>query len=393
MSAGAATPSASGPGLVPGGLMPPERVNPDAVRPRAPGLLLHVDTGRWRAHLERVFTAYGGGLVPVCKGNGYGLGVARLAAEAARLGVGAVAVGTEWELAEVLPVFAGEVLVLTPWHAATGGPAMAAAPQPRVLRTAAHIPAVRLLLTARVRVVLELRTGLGRHGISDAEIGGVAPLLAASPELVAGWALHLPLDRPGGANPLRDVSEWVGRLRGLQLPVNALWVSHLTPAEVALLGASLPDVAIRPRVGTDLWLGDRAALRVTGTVLDVHALGRGQRSGYRQRRAPAAGHLIVVAGGTAHGVALEAPRAVRGPLPRARALAMGVLAAGNASLSPFTYRAKARWFIEPPHMQVSLLFLPADVTPPAVGDELDCRVRMTTLRPDAVIDGPGPGAS
>ena len=187
MSASAATPSAGDPGLVDAGLvdaglvhaglvhaglMDAGRVNSDAVRPRAPGLLLHVDTGRWRAHLERVFTAYGGGLVPVCKGNGYGLGVARLAAEAARLGVGAVAVGTEWELAEVLPVFAGEVLVLTPWHAVTGGPVTAAAPQPRVLRTAAHISAVRLLLTARVRVVLELRTGLGRHGLSDAESAG-----------------------------------------------------------------------------------------------------------------------------------------------------------------------------------------------------------------------------
>jgi alanine racemase len=345
-----------------------------------------VDTPRWRAHLERVLTAYGVGLVPVCKGNGYGLGVARLAAEAARLRVSAVAVGTEWELTEVLPRFAGEVLVLTPWHGATGGPPTSVAPEPRVLRTVAHLAAVRQLLTARVGVVVELRTDVRRHGLSDAEIVGVAPLLAAKRELIAGWALHLPIDRPGGVNPLREVAGWVDRLRGLDLPVDALWVSHLTSAEVVRLGASLPGVAIRPRVGTDLWLGDRAALRVTGTVLDVHALGRGQRSGYRQRRAAAAGHIVVVAGGTAHGIALEAPRAVRGPLPRVKALGMGILAAGNASLSPFAYRGKARWFIEPPHMQVSLLFLPSDVTPPALGEELDAQVRMTTLHPDAVLD-------
>ena len=383
MSAAAANPNLVNTSLVNTGL-----VNTPAVRPRAPGLLLHVDTVRWRAHHERVLTAYGPGLVPVCKGNGYGPGVARLAAEAARLDVGAVAVGTEWELAEVLPRFAGEVLVLTPWHGATGGPATAAAPEPRVLRTVAHLAAVRQLLTARARVVLELRTDLRRHGLSDAEIVGVGPLLAADRELIAGWALHLPLDRPGGADPAREVAGWVDRLRALDLPVDALWVSHLTPAEVVLLATSLPGVAIRPRVGTDLWLGDRGALRVTGTVLDVHALTRGQRSGYRQRRAGAAGHLVVVAGGTAHGVALEAPRAVRGPLSRVKALGMGVLAAGNASLSPFSYRGKARWFLEPPHMQVSLLFLPSDVTPPALGEELDCQVRMTTLHPDAVVDCP-----
>ncbi len=363
-------------------------LQPHAVRPGAPGLLLHLDTARWQTHQDAIYAAYGHGLVPVCKGNGYGVGVARLAAESARLGVAAVAVGTEWELPEVLASFGGDVLVLTPWHQATGGAADAAAPEPRVLRTVGHIAAVRQLHRAGVRIVIELRTGLHRHGLSEADIGVVGPLLAASPELLAGWALHLPIDHPPGADPIREVIGWVDRLRALGLPTPALWVSHLTAAEVTALAAALPGVAIRPRVGTQLWLGDRGAMRVTGTVLDVHALGRGQRSGYRQRRAGAAGHIVVVAGGTAHGVALEAPRAVRGPLSRARALALGALAAGNAALSPFSYRGKARWFIEPPHMQVSLLFLPADVAPPTLGEELDCQVRLTTIHPDAVVECP-----
>jgi hypothetical protein len=58
----------------------------------------------------------------------------------------------------------------------------------------------------------------------------------------------------------------------------------------------------------------------------------------------------------------------------------------NRSLSPFWWAGKQRWFGEPPHMQVSLLFLPADVPPPAVGDELDVDVRMTTTHFDRVID-------
>ena len=34
-------------------------------------------------------------------------------------------------------------------------------------------------------------------------------------------------------------------------------------------------------------------------------------------------------------------------------------------------------------MQVSLLLLPTSVEPPAIGTELDCDVRLTTLHPDA----------
>ena len=33
-------------------------------------------------------------------------------------------------------------------------------------------------------------------------------------------------------------------------------------------------------------------------------------------------------------------------------------------------------------MHVSLLLLPASVEPPAIGAELDCDVRLTTLHPD-----------
>ena len=36
-------------------------------------------------------------------------------------------------------------------------------------------------------------------------------------------------------------------------------------------------------------------------------------------------------------------------------------------------------------MQVSMLWLPADVPPPLRGEELDCQVRLTTLHPDAVV--------
>ena len=56
--------------------------------------------------------------MPVIKGNGYGLGNERLAAEAALLGVDTVAVGTPDELPAVRAAFPGDVLVLTPSYPA-----------------------------------------------------------------------------------------------------------------------------------------------------------------------------------------------------------------------------------------------------------------------------------
>lgn len=350
---------------------------------------LYVDVPRWRAHLESVL-ATTPGLVPVIKGNGYGVGVARLAAEAARLGSPTVAVGTAYEMAPVRSAFPGDLLVLTPWHPLTGEPPKRALGDGRVLRTVAHLEALRGLGAVGGRVVVECRTSLHRHGISAAELDALAPLLESlsrdSGARIEGFALHLPLDRPAGVDPVAETTHWLGRLRAADVEVNTLWVSHLTVNEVALLGARHPDVAFRPRIGTALWLGERTALRAGGAVLDVQPVTKGQRCGYRQRRAPSDGHLIVVAGGTAQGVAMEGPKPVRGVLPRAKVLALGALEAGNRVLSPFSYRGRRRWFLEPPHMQVSLLMLGADVTPPAIGDELECAVRLTTIVPDRVVD-------
>ena len=73
----------------------------DAARMRtAMTFTLYVDEHRWRAHL-RATVAATPGIVPVIKGNGYGLGNERLAAEAALLGVDTVAVGTTDELPAV----------------------------------------------------------------------------------------------------------------------------------------------------------------------------------------------------------------------------------------------------------------------------------------------------
>ena len=65
----------------------------------------------------------------------------------------------------------------------------------------------------------------------------------------------------------------------------------------------------------------------------------------------------------------------------------GGLDAAGLALSPYAWAGRQRWFLEPPHMQSSMLFLPASVPPPAIGDELVVDVRFTTTVFDRVTIG------
>ena len=93
----------------------------------------------------------------------------------------------------------------------------------------------------------------------------------------------------------------------------------------------------------------------------------------------------MVAGGTAHGVGLEAPRAVRGLAPRARTLARSGLAAANRFRSPFSWAGRKQWFAEPPHMLVSMLYLPRQYQPPEPGAEIPAELRHTSTHFDQVV--------
>lgn len=78
-------------------------------------LTLYVDTARWRAHQKTIIDQFPG-LIPVCKGNGYGFGHERLCEEATRMGADILAVGTTYEAASIKDWFGGDLLVLTPFR-------------------------------------------------------------------------------------------------------------------------------------------------------------------------------------------------------------------------------------------------------------------------------------
>ncbi|HUP99937.1 MAG TPA: alanine racemase [Aeromicrobium sp.] len=357
----------------------------EPARARGPGMTfdLVVDAPRWRGHLD-AFHSGVPGLVPVVKGNGYGFGRPVLLAEAARLEAPRVAVGTYPEAVEALDAFAGDVLVMTPWRPYFDGTAVEAAlADERVIHTISRLDDVEAIAgaaTRSVRVVVEGETSMARHGFDRHELAAVAAAAAGVVEL-EGFGIHLPLMPTN----LAEADAWAGRLLASQLDTQTLYVSHLTPAELAELRTRRPDLDIRPRVGTALWLGDLGALSVRASVLDVHQVTRGERVGYRQRAMPRDGYLLVLSGGTSHGLGLEAPRASRSAMDRVKRLARGGLEAAGFALSPFVVAGRQRWFAEPPHMQASLVFLPASVTPPEPGDTVSAAVRFTTSHFDSVV--------
>ena len=342
---------------------------------------LHVNAERWHRHL-RTFAQATPGLVPVIKGNGYGFGRDLLAAESDALGLGMIAVGTYAEVADALESFTGEVMVLTPWRPFFADVTY----HPRVIHTVGRVEDIEALAEAGptgTRIVVEGETSMSRHGFDRHELAAAVKALG---ELdVAGFAIHLPMgSNVGQGGNLDEAQAWAAVLETSQLETATLFLSHLTPGEYAVLRERRPNLQIRPRIGTALWLGDLGAMKARATVLDCHNVSRGERVGYRQRPMPRDGFLLIVAGGTSHGIGLEAPKATSGILQRGKSVAKGGLEAAGFALSPFTIDGKQRWFAEPPHMQASMLFLPASTKLPEVGDWVDVAVRYTTATFDSV---------
>ena len=380
-------------------------------------LLLNSST--WRQHIDSV----NGGvsahaeMIPVIKGNGYGLGQERLAHETGRLGSTCVAVGTVYELADILDMFAGDVVVLEPFEPHDAAAAhlwvrMLKRPDAqRIIRTVARPSALHALAQANTsgRILIEARSSMQRFGMDERELlatladGRVRSAIAEDRLEVSGLTLHLPMAQPageaGGRGPqalsarAREVCRWTGlwlaEISGWTRQSDSaagIWTSHLSDTELAAVELAAPGAALRARVGTRLWLGDRSALTAQGTVLAVHPLPRRTRVGYRQRTGPRDGTLVVVSGGTGHGIGLSAPTPASSTRQRVVTAGTGALDAVGKAMSPFIWAGNRRWFAEPPHQHHSMIWLPKGCVIPAVGDQLTAEIRFTTTRFDAVME-------
>lgn len=333
-------------------------------------LRLVVDGDQWRSHLRSLSAAMPG-LVPVAKGNGYGFGIGLLTKESAALGVGTLAVGTYPELAASAS-FPGSRLVLTPWRPFTD----ARTDDPGVVHTVSRLDDLATLAARghRPRVVVEVLTSMRRHGIAPDRLAAVGPLLDGV--RFEGWTVHLPLV----GDTTAEAASLLARAR-LVRPGPA-WVSHVPVTRLGEIGGE-----VHLRVGTGLWLGVPEALRVRSTVLDVHHLPPGTPFGYRQRSLRRSATLLVLSGGTSHGIAMTAPTPASSLRQRGVAAADGGLQALGRARSPFVVGGHRTWFAEPPHMQCSMVLSPSGAPVPSPGDEVDVRVRHTTTLVDQVVLG------
>lgn len=345
-------------------------------------LTLRVAADDWHAGLHSLVDIAPVAIVPVVKGNGYGFGRSTLAGVAAKLRTETLAVGTYEEL-DVAGQFPGDLLTLTPWRPWV----TADLADDRIIHTVSRLDDLQAIAGSgtKPRIVIELVTSMRRHGMVPSDLKTATGLLGGV--RCEGWTLHLPLegDPLGEARELCRLAQATADAAGTeQTPV---WLSHVSPDEAGRLAADLA-VDVKLRIGTNLWLGDRRLLRARATVLDVHRVRRGDRFGYRQRRAARDGAIVIVTGGTSHGIALEAPTPATSMRQRAVAVAKGGLDAVGRAMSPFYIAGKQRWFAEPPHMQCSMIWLPSGAPAPAVGDELPVDVRFTTTTFDAVDFAP-----
>ena len=372
---------------------------------------LHVDAPRWRKHLNSVVDDYakaGSKVAPVIKGNGYGFGRSVLCDEVSRLSLNSVSVGTVFEAEEALAKFSGDVVVMEPFtelnpRAVAEWEKLLRNHSSRLIAIIATNEIAALSHAGVTRAYVEGLSSMRRFGLTLQSMDDVLSSTSHSISIEGLW-LHLPIAEPAAdhvafytATPnennhkvsghAREALGWISWYRDLavkhSLPMHVS-VSHFGAKDAQLVHVSNPDVELTVRVGTSLWLGDRKALRVTGTVLAVHDAGLGHEAvGYTQTDSHGHKKVIVVSGGTSHGVALAAPANVTNIRKRGIAIAEGVLEAMGKVKSPFARGGNKLVFAEPPHMHASMLW--CEDSSVVVGEEIDCTIRNTTASFDAIV--------
>ncbi len=173
-----------------------------------------------------------------------------------------------------------------------------------------------------------------------------------------------------------------------------MWVTELNDDELADLHTALQMVPLRVLRGDQLWAVEPQALQAFGTVLSVQRVGRGLDIGDGQRRTPREGYVVVVGGGSCHGVGVTGPAGSASLRQRAHAAKSGAMGAIGKLRSPYVWADRTRWFVEPPGRTESMVWLSDDEVReamaagqrlPAVGDQWLCRSNLDLASFDCVL--------
>lgn len=306
-------------------------------------LVLEVDRSRWDSHVSAVADRVSH-LVPVVKGNGYGLGRDWLAARPASLAP-AIAVGTVFEVASV--PLGRTAIVLTP--ALDPAPLLDHDDIVLTVGSTAHLAA---LGSSSRRVIVKIRSSMHRYGTPIADLTSLVDAARSAGHTVEAVSIHLPL----GGDP-DEASSLVERVES-SLPVH---LSHVTIEEFEGLVTRHSDRRLHLRLGTHLWHGDKSMFALHADVLDTEHVSAGTSVGYRSTPAAHDGTLVMIGCGSSHGVT---------PLADGR--------------SPFHFSRQRIDLVEPPHMHTSMGLVRLGEPTPKVGDRIDVQRPLTTTSPDVV---------
>ena len=328
---------------------------PDTVTTMSLRLTVHSDA--FEAHIGAVAQATPS-LVPVVKGNGYGLGRPFLIEKAAAL-VGTsrkVAVGTVYEARDVPATTPVQILSPIGSIDTLQIPANA-------IPTIATVRDLHILqdLGWSTSVVVKLASTMSRFGATTGEFPSLVQAISVAGLTINSCALHVPLS----SEPLHAQSimaEHLARWLPLIPECVAVSLSHVTPADASTIVQQFPSHTFEVRMGTHLWHGDKSFFTLQAEVLAIHSCRANDTAGYHNTTVPVDGNLVVIGAGTAHGVS---------PL-------------SNGD-SPFHFDNKRIALLEFPYMHNAMGFVPSTQPCPQPGDLVDVQRPLTMVSPDIVI--------
>jgi len=340
-------------------------------------LTLYVSNNNWTNSLKNVLNAYENSLIPVIKGNGYGIGKSNLAKKSEELGLTEIAIGTIFEAQEIINSDFNQIIVMDPIKDLDKNAfdELKKINDKRLVLTLSDIKDATNL--ENTPVIVEVLTSMKRFGLTAND------LKTLSNYQILGLSLHLPIENSTNGK-ITEVKNWL-KIYEEVLPQakKVVYLSHLSKEEFLKIKKEFPNFVFKLRLGTKFWLNDLSNFQIKSTVLAVHDV-NDENIGYRQRKIND-NYIVIVSGGTSHGVGLQAPRSNTNLKSRITSILAGVLEAFDQTLSPFVISGKQRWFAETPHMNVSMLKLSKNITPPKVGSEITAHLRMTTTNFDSVI--------
>ena len=294
------------------------------------------------------------GLIPVVKGNGYGLGrpfLVRLVSEL-RGPEQAVAVGTVFE-AQDIPATT-PVYILTP----IGEFDQVDIPS-NAIPTVATERDLAVLQTKgwKSPVVVKLASPMQRFGVASHDFPALVQHISAAGLTIHSCALHLPLHQ-SDEEIIAQLKTWIPLIPTCV----TLSLSHVSSTQLVVIRETFPTTECEVRLGTALWHGDKSFFSIHTEVLAVHPIEKGNTAGYHSTAAPADGHIVVVAAGTAHGVS---------PLEN--------------GLSPFHFQQQRLTLLESPYMHSAMCFVPLGQPCPKIGDAIDVQRPLHSVAPDITL--------